>query len=65
MYVAIPWDGGEPTILDDEHSKLVWFVLEATAELPDLALDEYRPFFRKLAIAPSTIHATKRSQPAR
>jgi 8-oxo-dGTP diphosphatase len=65
MHVVIAWDGGEPTILDDKHSELIWFVLEVAAELPDLALDGYRPLFRQLAVAPSTNRATKRSQPAR
>jgi 8-oxo-dGTP diphosphatase len=51
MYVVTAWDGGEPTIIDDEHTKLSWFVLEDAAVLSDLALDEYRSLFKKLAAA--------------
>ena len=49
MFVVTGWEGGEPTIVDDEHTELTWFAFEAAAALPDLALDQYRSLFGKLA----------------
>jgi mutator protein MutT len=48
MYVVTDWDGGEPSILDDEHSSLHWFLPNLAAALPDLALDEYRALMDQL-----------------
>jgi len=42
MYAVTAWDGGEPTLVGDEHSDLQWFTKEEVAVLPDLALAEYR-----------------------
>jgi 8-oxo-dGTP diphosphatase len=42
MYAITAWDGGEPTIIGDEHTELVWLAPEVAAALPDLALDDYR-----------------------
>ena len=50
MYAVTSWEGGEPAIMDNEHTALEWFTLEAAVELPDLALEEYRPLFRKLML---------------
>ena len=47
-FAVMAWQG-EPRILDDEHSELAWFDLEAAARLPGLALDSYRPMFAGLA----------------
>lgn len=43
MYVVSRWEGGEPAIMDDEHTELRWFHPVAAAALADLALAEYRP----------------------
>ncbi len=51
MYAIAAWEGGEPTMIGDEHTELGWFKLEAALTMPDLALEEYRPLFRKLADA--------------
>ena len=48
MYAVTFWEGGEPAIMDTEHTELTWFPLEAAIELQDLALEEYRPLLRKL-----------------
>lgn len=48
MYAVTAWDGGEPTMIGDEHTELVWFTPEAAAALPDLALDEYKRLFGQL-----------------
>jgi 8-oxo-dGTP pyrophosphatase MutT (NUDIX family) len=40
---------GEPRILDDEHSELAWFDLDAASRLPGLALEAYRSLFTRLA----------------
>ena len=49
MYAVVAWEGGEPRILDDEHSELRWFTFEDAASLPDLALEEYRDLLREVA----------------
>jgi 8-oxo-dGTP diphosphatase len=43
MYAVTAWRGGEPTIIDDEHTELRWFKLAAAISLADLAVAEYRP----------------------
>jgi hypothetical protein len=48
MYAVTAWDGGEPTLLGDEHTELRWFTLDAATVLPDLALEEYRPLIGKM-----------------
>jgi 8-oxo-dGTP diphosphatase len=49
MYIVTVWQGGEPQILDDEHSELRWFTPLEAMSLPDLALDEYRDLLQELA----------------
>ncbi len=49
MYLVTDWRGGEPTILDTEHSELRWFTRAAAIALPDLALDAYRPLLLEIA----------------
>jgi 8-oxo-dGTP diphosphatase len=49
MYSVTAWEGGEPTLRGDEHSELAWIALEAAASMRDLALEEYRALFKKLA----------------
>jgi len=48
MYAVTLWEGGEPVIMDKEHSELEWFALTTALQLPDLALEEYRPLLRQL-----------------
>jgi ADP-ribose pyrophosphatase YjhB (NUDIX family) len=43
MYSVNAWDGGEPTLLGDEHTELGWFEPAVAKMLSDLALEEYRP----------------------
>ena len=50
MYAVKEWSG-EPNIIDDEHTELRWFALEEAKELPDLALEDYRPLFDSLRLA--------------
>lgn len=50
LYGVTDWQGGEPVIADDEHTELEWFSLKAAGDLPDLALQEYRPLFRRLIL---------------
>jgi 8-oxo-dGTP diphosphatase len=47
LYAVTAW-GGEPAILDDEHSELRWFPLREASALAGLALEQYRPVFVKL-----------------
>ena len=49
MYFVTAWEGGEPKILDNEHSELRWFTCMEAILLPDLALEEYRDLFREVA----------------
>jgi 8-oxo-dGTP diphosphatase len=48
MYTVTLWEGGEPVIKDNEHSDLEWFPLRTALQLPDLALEEYRPLLGRL-----------------
>jgi 8-oxo-dGTP diphosphatase len=48
MYAVTLWRGGEPTMIDDEHTELRWFTRAAAISLPDLALEEYRPLLAKV-----------------
>ncbi|WP_066711069.1 NUDIX hydrolase [Sphingomonas adhaesiva] len=41
---------GSPTLRDHEHVALGWFTPDAAAELPDLAVDAYRPVFGRLRL---------------
>jgi mutator protein MutT len=50
LYAVNSWEGGEPAIMDNEHTALEWFTLGAAVELGDLALEEYRRLFRKLML---------------
>ncbi len=50
MYAVTAWEAGEPAIMDDEHTALEWFALEAATKLSELALEEYRMLFRKLML---------------
>lgn len=47
-YTVTAWDG-HPIIRDREHTELRWLTPPEACTLEDLALEEYRPFFRKLA----------------
>lgn len=49
MYIVTTWEGGEPRILDDEHSDLRWFAPMEAMLIPDLALEEYRDLLRQIA----------------
>jgi 8-oxo-dGTP diphosphatase len=49
MYGVTAWDGGEPTMLGDEHHEIRWFPIEDACTLPNLALESYIPFFRAVA----------------
>jgi 8-oxo-dGTP pyrophosphatase MutT (NUDIX family) len=46
IYSVTAWEGGEPTLLGDEHTELRWFAPAAAIALPDLALEDYRPLFK-------------------
>jgi ADP-ribose pyrophosphatase YjhB (NUDIX family) len=48
MYVVSAWQGGEPAILDAEHTELRWFTQREAISLSDLALPEYRALLRSL-----------------
>ena len=48
FYAVSGWAGGEPRIVDNEHSELRWFGIDTACALPDLALPEYSAMLRKL-----------------
>jgi 8-oxo-dGTP diphosphatase len=50
MYTVTVWEGGEPTIIGDEHTELGWFALETAASLPDLTLAGYRHLFLRISV---------------
>ncbi|WP_406647918.1 NUDIX domain-containing protein [Aliisedimentitalea scapharcae] len=47
-FVVDQWQG-TPTIRNQEHSQLMWYLFSDAAQLPDLALPEYPDLFRRLA----------------
>jgi 8-oxo-dGTP pyrophosphatase MutT (NUDIX family) len=51
IYRVDAWDGGEPALLNHEHTELRWFSIADACAQPDLALPEYRNLFKKLVIA--------------
>jgi 8-oxo-dGTP diphosphatase len=48
LYIVSSWEGGEPTLVGDEHTELHWFKLDDALQLVDLALNEYRAIFRDM-----------------
>jgi 8-oxo-dGTP diphosphatase len=48
MYGVTAWEGGEPTLVGNEHTELGWFAVAAASALPDLALETYRSLFTDL-----------------
>jgi 8-oxo-dGTP diphosphatase len=48
IYVVTTWGGEEPILSGDEHTELSWLTPAAASALPDLALEEYRPFFHRM-----------------
>jgi mutator protein MutT len=48
IYVVEAWTGGEPVALGNEHTELRWFDPRAAAQLPDLALGEYRAVIQRV-----------------
>jgi mutator protein MutT len=48
MYSVTAWTGGEPTLVDDEHTELRWFTKEGALALGTLALVEYRNLIEAL-----------------
>ena len=49
LYVISDWQGGEPWIANQEHTKLEWFAPQDAGKLEHLALSEYRMIFQKLS----------------
>jgi mutator protein MutT len=47
MYAVTAWDGGEPSLVGDEHTELRWLTPAGASDLPSLALTEYRPLFQR------------------
>jgi 8-oxo-dGTP diphosphatase len=50
FFVVHQWDGGEPTMMGDEHSEIRWFTIDEACALADLAVPAYRDLFRNLAL---------------
>jgi 8-oxo-dGTP diphosphatase len=57
MYAIMGWIGGEPRLVGAEHTELRWLPFKAAADLFDLALEEYRPLFRRLQGGPAAGNA--------
>lgn len=49
MYLVQAWTGGEPAMIDHEHTELAWFTIEDACALPNLALAEYVDVFQRAA----------------
>ncbi|MFT3731926.1 MAG: NUDIX hydrolase [Hyphomicrobium sp.] len=47
LFKVSSWAGGSPEIRNYEHTHLAWFTLAEALALPDLALEEYLPFFEQ------------------
>ena len=48
MFTATQWQGGEPLIQNEEHSKIHWFSITEACVLENLALEGYRKCFSAL-----------------
>jgi 8-oxo-dGTP diphosphatase len=49
MFTLRNWTGGQPTMVNDEHTALTWFTVAEACALDDLALDDYRAVFKKIS----------------
>lgn len=45
MHLVREWTGGEPALVNDEHSALAWFKIEDACSLRDLASAQYIDLF--------------------
>ncbi|MDP6707989.1 MAG: NUDIX hydrolase [Alphaproteobacteria bacterium] len=50
LFTVHDWSGGEPRLASDEHTEIGWFSLAEAVAL-DLALPEYRDYFRRVLAA--------------
>ncbi len=50
MHLVRTWTGGEPTMMNDEHTVLTWLSIEQACALPGLALAEYGKVFRRIGM---------------
>lgn len=50
MFVVRAWTGGQPSIMNHEHSALCWFTVAEACGLTELALEDYRSVFRRLLL---------------
>jgi 8-oxo-dGTP diphosphatase len=50
MYLVTEWSGGEPRLMDEEHTELRWFTKADALLLDDVALAEYRPLLARLPL---------------
>jgi 8-oxo-dGTP diphosphatase len=51
FFIVTRWDGGEASMLGDEHTELRWFSIEEACGLQNLALAGYRDLFRRLSLS--------------
>ncbi|WP_454849663.1 NUDIX hydrolase [Rhizobium binxianense] len=49
VYAVTEWDGGEPTLLGDEHTAMQWIAIAEAVTLEDIAHRQYSRVFRELA----------------
>jgi len=50
MHLVRTWAGGEPEMMDHEHTALTWFSVEEACALPTLALAEYIDVFWRIGV---------------
>jgi 8-oxo-dGTP diphosphatase len=48
LYLVTGWEGGEPILANDEHTRLGWFTPDELLDLAPLAWELYRPVFASL-----------------
>lgn len=51
IHLVDKWIGGEPSLVNDEHTSLSWFQIDDACALQDLALAEYVALFRSIDMA--------------
>jgi 8-oxo-dGTP pyrophosphatase MutT (NUDIX family) len=51
VYAVTEWDGGEPTLLGDEHTAMQWVTASEASTLEGIAHPEYSRVFSELAAA--------------
>lgn len=51
LFVVTEWGGGEPAVVDEEHTDIVWLPPKEASIMPKLALPECQEILRSLPLS--------------